>query len=224
MPAGVIFDMDGVLVDSGPAHHRSWQMLAREHRIEVSQERFNNTFGRPSRDIIRIIWGQQTSDEQINRLDEQKERLYREIVSGDLPLMPGCRELLANLSRAGFLLGVATSGPRENLELVLREGQIADYFCATVNGFDIARGKPAPDCFLLAAERMGLPANRCVVVEDAPVGVQAAVAAGMKAIALAGTHPPEPLSEAGASAVVRRLDEITSQVVGRLAGNPGETR
>ena len=216
MPYGAIFDMDGVLVDSGPAHHESWQRLAAKHDIDVPAERFQQSFGRPSRDIIRILWGERARDADIQRLDEEKEALYRELISGHIPLMPGCRKTLARLQKADVRLAVATSGPPENIELVLSEGLIANYIDATVDGFEIAAGKPAPDCFLLAAERLELPPECCVVVEDAPVGIQAATAAGMQAIALVGTHPAETLQSAGAAHVVRCLDEITPELVSRL--------
>ncbi len=216
MVRGVIFDMDGVLVASGPAHAASWRLLARRHGIELSEERFRESFGRPSRDIVRMIWGEDLSDEQVRRIDEEKERIYRDLISGIVPLSIGAREVLQALSRAGFVLAVATSGPPENLELVLRETGLGRYFAATVHGFDVRHGKPAPDCFLLAAERAGLVAGACVVVEDAPVGIQAAKAAGMRAIALAGTHPRETLAAAGAAWVLDRLDELTPELVRSL--------
>lgn len=217
MSYGVIFDMDGVLVDSGPAHHQSWQRLAAKHGIDVPAERFQQTFGRPSRDIIRIIWGERVSDQEIQQLDEEKETLYRELISEHIPLMPGCRKTLERLQKADVRIAVATSGPPENIELVLSEGLIANYFDATVDGFEIAAGKPAPDCFLLAADRLELPAASCVVVEDAPVGIQAATAAGMKTIALIGTHPAAVLQTAGAARVVQKLEEITPALVAQLA-------
>jgi beta-phosphoglucomutase len=213
---GVIFDMDGVLVASGPAHAASWRVLARRHGIELSDQRFRETFGRPSRDIVRMIWGEHVSDEQIRQIDDEKERIYRELITGIVPLTIGAREVLQALSRAGFVLAVATSGPPENLELVLRETGLDRYFAATAHGFDVHHGKPAPDCFLLAAERAGLAAGNCVVVEDAPVGIQAACAAGMPAIGLAGTHPRERLAAAGAAAVIDRLDELSPELVRTL--------
>ncbi len=219
MPFGVLFDMDGVLVDSGPAHRESWQRLARKHGLEVSAERFRQTFGRPSRDIIRFLWGAQVTDDQVGRLDAEKETLYRQLIRDHIPLMPGCRELLARLRKAGYRLAVATSGPPENLDLVISDGLIANYFEAEVHGFEIARGKPAPDCLLLAAERLELPPERCIVVEDAPVGIEAAHAAGMKTIALAGTHPAEALKAAGAERSVSTLDEITLELVAGLVAS-----
>lgn len=216
MPYGVIFDMDGVLVDSGPAHHESWRQLARRHELDISDESFKQHFGRPSRDIISALFGDQLRGGEIRRLDEEKEQLYRTLIADRIPLMPGCRETLTALEKSGLRLAVATSGPPENVDLVLSEGLIANYFAATVNGFEIARGKPAPDCFLLAADRLSLKPAECVVIEDAPVGVQAGVAAGMKVIGLAGTHAAEPLTQAGAARVVTKLPEITANLIRQL--------
>ncbi len=216
MAEGVIFDMDGVLVDSGPAHQESWQRVARKHGIEITPEKFRQTFGLPSRDIVRIVWGDQVTDDEVARLDEEKEAVYRDFIRDHIPLMPGCRALLERLRRNGLLLAVATSGSPENLDLVISDGLIANYFQAEVHGFDVAAGKPAPDCFLLAAERLGLSAEKCVVIEDAPVGITAGHAAKMPVIALVGTHPPEPLSSAGADRVVSKLDEITPEMIRAL--------
>lgn len=216
MPHGVIFDLDGVLVASGPAHQASWRALARKHGIQVTDAVFTETFGRPSRDIIRLIWGANLTDADVQRIDEEKEALYRSLITGMVPLTIGTREMLASLAQAGFVLAVATSAPAANLDLVLNETRIAPYFTATVHGFDVQRGKPAPDCFLLAARRAGLAPAECVVVEDAPVGVEAARAANMPAIGFTGTHPPQRLMDAGAAWVVERLSEITPKMVERL--------
>ncbi len=216
MPKGVIFDMDGVLVASGAAHRKSWQLLGRKHGIDLSDEAFADSFGRTSRDIIRMMWGDAVGDADIQRYDEQKERIYRDLISGMVPLTIGVRETLAALSQAGLVLALATSGPPENIDLVLRETGLESAFAAAVNGFDVAHGKPAPDCFLLAAERTGLSPENCVVVEDAPVGIQSGLAAGMKVIGFVGTHPAERLHDAGAACVVEQLNEITPNLVSRL--------
>ena len=123
---------------------------------------------------------------------------------------------MAGLAQAGYTLAVGTSGPPENLELVLRETGLGHYFAAKVHGFDVAHGKPAPDIFLLAAERAGLSPDNCVVVEDAPVGIQAGLVAGMQIIGYVGSHPAERLQEAGAIRLVERLTEITPLLVAEL--------
>jgi beta-phosphoglucomutase family hydrolase len=216
LPRGVIFDMDGVLVASGPAHRQSWRMLARKRGIEMSDEAFVESFGRTSRDIIRSLWGEGLSDEQVEQIDAEKEALYRELITGMVPLTIGTREVLSGLRAAGYVLAVATSGTPENVEMVLNEGRLQDYFAATATGFEVQHGKPAPDIFLLAAQRAGLQPEDAVVVEDAPVGIQAGRAAGMKIIGFVGTHPAERLREAGADRVAERLSEITPGLVDEL--------
>lgn len=216
MEKGVIFDVDGVLVDSGSAHIASWRILAGKHGIEISDEEFARTFGQTSRDIIRKLWGTNVSDADVRRFDDEKEAAYREIIAGNVPLTPGAHEMLTALRDGGYGLAVATSGPRENVALVLEETGLGPFFAAVVSGFDISRGKPAPDCFLLAAERAGLSPANCAVVEDAPVGIQAALAADMSPIGFVGTHPAERLEQAGAALTVERLTEITPEVVGDL--------
>lgn len=214
----MIFDLDGVLIASGPAHASSWKVVARRHGIVLTDAQFRETFGLPSRDIIRQLWsGAPLSDEQVRAIDDEKEAAYRELVSGMLPLMIGARELLARLTAAGHPLAIATSGPPENLDLFLDESRLRPHFAALVHGRDIHAGKPAPDCFLLAAERLGRAPGECVVVEDAPVGIAAALAAEIPPIALIGTHPVERLEECRPAAIVRSLAEIDTALVGRLA-------
>lgn len=214
----VIFDMDGVLVDSAAAHHASWRIVAERAGLDVSAERFASTFGRPSRDIIRIIWGPDIDAAAIARIDAEKEAAYRELIRDNVPIMPGCRGALDALRAAGLRLAVATSGPPENLELVLDGGGLRAHFDATVHGFDIRHGKPAPDCFLLAAERLGVAPARCVVIEDAVVGVQAGVAAGMRVIGFAPTGDGEHLQAAGAAAIISGMNSLTADLILHQAG------
>ncbi|MBI5866007.1 MAG: HAD family phosphatase [Planctomycetes bacterium] len=213
---GVIFDMDGVLVASGPAHAESWRVVARRDGIEITDADFKAHFGRPSRDIIRVTWGTGLSDEDVRRIDDAKEAAYRELIHGCIPLTAGVREILQGLRAAGLRLAIGTSGPRENVELVLTESTLAPYFDAVVTGFDVRRGKPAPDCFLLGAQRLRLLPVQCVVVEDAPVGIEAALAAGMPCIALVGTHPAERLKAAGATSIVHDLQDVTPALIAKL--------
>lgn len=213
MSFGVIFDMDGVLVASGPAHAASWKAVARRHNVQISDQQFHGTFGRTSREIIQLLWGEQVNDDAARRIDDEKEACYRELIRGMVPLMIGARETIQALRDADIPIAIATSGPPENVELVLSESRLAPFFKTVVTGMDVQRGKPAPDVFLLAGERLGLKPNQCLVVEDAPVGIEAAHAAGMRVLALVGTHPAETLNTAGADRIVTRLAEVTPTLV-----------
>ena len=216
MPDAVIFDMDGVLVASGRAHAASWKMLAKRTGISVTDEQFRASFGKTSREIIREWWGADLPDQRVRELDDEKERIYRELITGLVPLTVGVRETLWHLQNAGYRLAVGTSGPRANVELVLRETGMTGFFAALATGEDVTRGKPAPDVFLVAAERLGIDPHRCVVVEDAPVGIAAAIGAGTSPLGFAGTHSAAVLAQAGAKYVARQMNEITPDLIAAL--------
>ena len=204
----VIFDMDGVLVDSYRAHLESWQIVAAHHGVAMTEEQFAHTFGQTSREIIPNLWPGRFTQDDVRVFDREKEAAYRAILARDFPAMDGAPELIRALHDAGFRLAIGSSGPAENVAAVrpyLPGGQLIQ---ATVDGGQVRQGKPAPDIFLKAAAELLVPPARCAVIEDAPVGLEAARRAGMAAIALTGTAPREKLA-AGARLVVESLRELT---------------
>jgi beta-phosphoglucomutase len=211
----VIFDMDGVLVDSYRAHFESWRLMAAEEGHEITEAQFAASFGRTSREVIRSWWGDRYDDRQTARLDDRKEDLYREILAADFPSMDGAQELLGSLRRAGFLLAIGSSGPPENIELCVDRLGGPEQFGAIVSANDVTRGKPDPQVFLLAADRLGARPAECVVVEDAPLGVEAARKAGMAVVAVASTGRTRE-SLARADFVVNSLRGITPEKIDRL--------
>jgi beta-phosphoglucomutase len=210
---GAIFDMDGVLVDTYRAHYRSWLEMAEPEGLHFSEADFAPTFGRTSREIIAHFWGKDRYDDaEIARLDARKEAAFRRLMETEFPAMPGVDELLQTLREAGFRLAVGSSGPPENVDLVLEKLGARELFQAVVTGADVARGKPDPQVFLLAAQRLGIPPAACVVIEDAPPGVAAAQAAGMASVGLVSTgRRREDL--AAADAIVNQLGEISPQML-----------
>jgi beta-phosphoglucomutase len=211
--SAVIFDMDGVLVDTYDAHYRSWLEMAEPEGIHFTEAEFAETFGRTSREIIAHYWGEgRYDDAQIAELDLRKEVAFRRAVEANVPAMPGVHELLGNLHRAGFRLAVGSSGPPENVALVLDKLGIREFFGAVVSGADVTRGKPDPQVFLLAAERLGVAPRRCAVIEDAPPGVAAANAAGMTSVGLVSTGRTSA-QLAAARAVVGSLGEISPRML-----------
>ena len=211
---GVIFDMDGVLVDSYQAHFVSWRRLGEVHGLVMTEEQFAATFGKTSREIISQFWADAVDEGEIPAWDAQKEAFYREELAEHFPEMPGASELIRALHAAGFALAIGSSGPPENVAIVHKLLPAGDLIDVTVNGHEVKRGKPAPDVFLRAAEKLQLDAVQCAVIEDAPVGIDAAHRAGMPAVALTGTVPREQL--AAADLIVDSLHELTPQVLSDL--------
>ncbi len=213
--------MDGVLVDSYHAHFESWQRVAAEEGVTYTEKDFAWSFGRTSREIIRGTWGRADySDDRIRAIDARKEAYFREIIGRAFPIMDGAKELIDALGRAGFLVAVGSSAPPENVALVLDRLGGADRFAAVVNGMDVRRGKPDPQVFLLAAARADAQPARCVVIEDARPGIEAAKRAGMASVALVSTgrheddfRPVQP------DLIVRSLRELDPAVLKMLLNN-----
>ena len=183
--------MDGVLIDSGPFHFQAWrEIFARECGRDFSVEEFRRTFGWRNPEMLRDVLGPDTSEEDIRRLAEIKESRYRELIrqDGAQLLLPGVLERLAQLEQDGWRQAVASSAPPENVMAILDVLPMRRYFGAVITAEDVTRGKPDPEPFLTAAQRLGVPPARCVVVEDAPAGVEAARRAGMACIGLLTTH------------------------------------
>lgn len=212
---GVIFDMDGVLVDSYRAHLQSWQVMARQHDLQMSEADFARTFGKTSREIIRQLWPGRFNDEQVIALDAEKEAAYRDVLRQHFPEMAGASELIASLHASGFRLAIGSSGPAENVELVRRLIGGGQYIRAIVHGTEVKHGKPDPQIFLLAAEKLGLAAEKCAVIEDAFVGLEAARRAGMAAIGLVGTATAESMFDK-ADRVVEFLRDLTPQMIANV--------
>jgi beta-phosphoglucomutase family hydrolase len=205
---GAIFDWDGVIIDSAALHEQSWHRLARELGTTIAPDSFIRGFGMKSARIIEEIHGWSQDPAEIARLTNRKEALYREIVEqSDIAPLAGVVEWLHRLAEAGVPCAVASSTQRLNIDAVLSRIGLQDAFRAIVSAEDVVHGKPSPEVFLKAAGKLDLSPARCVVFEDAHVGIEAAHAAGMMVVAVATTHPATELS--AADLVVRRLDELS---------------
>jgi beta-phosphoglucomutase len=193
---GVIFDLDGVLVDTGWAHKQSWYDLAEKEGFSMTDEFFYSTFGMQNYMIIPMLLRRDAPPDEVKMLSDWKEQRYREIIAEKLVPSDGAKMLLNDLKNEGFLLAVGSSAPRANLELVLERTGLQEYFDAYVTGQEVTNGKPAPDTFLKAAEKLSLGAESCVVVEDAVQGVEAGKAAGMPVVAVTTTRSRADLHKA----------------------------
>ena len=202
----VIFDMDGVLADTGPIHYESWIKLAKQIGVKFSKRFFNLTFGQQSTSITRELVGPKIKQEVVEKWANLKELFYRELVKDELKPLPGALALIKILHARNFKLAIGSSGPPENVELLLSTLSIKDYFDVIITAAEVKNGKPAPDVFLIAAEKLNIKVDNCLVIEDAPVGITAAQKAGMKVIALRTTHRNMDLLDA--DMVVQDLSSV----------------
>jgi len=189
----VIFDMDGVLADTGPIHFESWLKMASEINVEFTREFFEETFGQQSVTITRKLLGNNVNDEELVKRAYLKEHYYREMVKDKLEPLPGAIELIETLSHKRFKLAVGSSGPPENVKLLLNSLKVKKYFDVIITAAEVSKSKPEPDVFLMGAEKVNVKPENCIVIEDAPVGIEAAKRAGMKSIAITTTHDEKEL-------------------------------
>ncbi len=208
-PYAVLWDMDGTLVDTAELHFQAWVALAAEMGRPFTRADFAGTFGWRNPEIIPKVFGI-ADPAEVRRLGDQKEQLYRHTARAGVALLPGVRRLLEDLQAAGFAQAIGSSAPRDNLDLILELTQTTPLFGAVVSMEDTSRGKPDPEVFLIAARKLGVAPQRCLVLEDAPVGVEAAKAGGMKCIGVTfvGHHSAAALQAAGADRVVPTLEQI----------------
>jgi beta-phosphoglucomutase family hydrolase len=185
---GVIFDMDGVLADTGPIHYESWVKMANEIGKTFKKSFFEATFGQQSVHITRKLVGRKVDQNLVEKWAQLKEQYYREMVKDKIEPLPGVIELIEDLKSTNFKLAVGSSGPPENVELLLKSLKIKLFFDVIITAADVQNGKPSPDVFIIAAQKINVKPQNCLVIEDAPVGIEAAKRANMKCIALTTTH------------------------------------
>ena len=184
----VLWDLDGTLVDSGDCHWRAWRDTMRGEGIELTYERFLESFGQKNDRILTTWLGGSVTAETIRRVGDAKEALYRERAMREgLTSLPGAAEWVERLHRDGWRQAIASSAPAENVRVMLRVLHLDGFLDAIAAAEDVTAGKPDPQVFLAAAAKLQVPAGACVVVEDAAAGVEAARRAGMKCVGVSRT-------------------------------------
>ena len=188
MNRAVIWDVDGTLVDSEEYHWLSWRDAMAAEGSPISHGQFLLSFGLRNDRILRGWLGPETTDDAIQRIGDWKEAEFRRL-AGEHGLTPlaGAAEWVARLHAQGWKQAVGSSAPRLNIDAMLRALTLDGYFDQVVSAEDVTRGKPDPQVFLTAAARLGVPPERCIVVEDAPLGVEGARRAGMRSIGVSRT-------------------------------------
>ncbi len=210
----VIWDLDGVILDSAEEHRLAWHRMAQEEGLPFTDEQFWATFGMRNDRIFSLLW-KEVPPERVPELADRKEAYYREFIRAKAAPLPGAIELLSELRAAGYPQALASSTPLKNIEVISEVLGLNKYLDAFVSGETVPRGKPAPDVFLKAAATLGIEPAYCLVIEDAVAGVQAAHAGGMKCIAVMGNRDLPGLREAELS--VKDLTEVNLERIRALA-------
>ena len=213
--AAIVFDLDGVLIDSEQLWDEARQDLAAEHGIDWPEEASRAMMGMSSREWPKYMAGEVGIPLSPDEVNEEVVRRMLRGYEDHLPLLPGAREAVERLA-GRWPLGLASSSNREIIDVVLDRMGVTDRFTATVSSEEVDRGKPAPDVYLEAARRLGIDAERCVAVEDSHNGILSAKAAGMRAIAIPNPHyPPGEDALAEADLRVEDLEALTTDAIER---------
>ena len=212
-PRAVLWDLDGTLVDSGDYHWRSWRDTLAAEGQPLTYQQFLDSFGQRNDRILAGWLGSDASAARITRIGDAKEALYRDFARREgLVALPGAVQWVQRLHESGWRQAIASSAPRANVQVMVDAVGIAGYFEALVAAEDVTIGKPDPQVFLTAAARLGVSPARCVVVEDAAAGIEAARAGGMRSIGVSAT------ATLPADVSVRSLADLSPDAFDRLLG------
>ncbi len=194
IPFAVIFDMDGVIVDSNPYHKISLRQFCEQHGYGLSDEDLlNKIYGRTNNDWIKNLFGD-LAKERILELGEEKEALFRDLYKNEIHSLAGLEDFLKELEAQKIPKAIGTSAPRSNVDFVLAATQLGKYFTTILDQSDVEQGKPNPEIYLKVAARMGFAPLQCIVFEDSLSGVEAAQRAGAKVVGVTTTHSKEELA------------------------------
>ena len=213
---GVLWDIDGVILDSAEQHRLAWKRLAEEHGFPYTDEAFWAGFGQRNSDVIPQMFGVAGPAERVAALGDRKETIYRALLAEQAVALPGARELMAALHAAGYRQALGSSAPAENIRTIIALLGLEPWLEAYVSGESVAHGKPAPDIFLACAERLGIAPQRCLVIEDAPAGIAAAHAGGMRCLAVRRAGQADPTGLEAADTIVNALTEASVALVDHL--------
>jgi HAD superfamily hydrolase (TIGR01509 family) len=209
-PDAVIFDMDGVLIDSNPFHLQNWREFLIRKGVSFDPEKLPaQIFGERDDKALRMFLGEDLSEAQVQQWSEELEANFREAFRPHAQALPGAEALIKACYEAGIPMAVASSAMKKNVDFVVDALCLGSFFRCVASGDEVHRPKPDPEIYLLAADRLGAEPSRVLAFEDSPIGIEAVVRAGMKCVAIASTFSVECLrADTQAHAVVQGFGEV----------------
>ena len=205
----VVFDMDGVLLDSGAHHRDAWRLLLADLGLTPAPDFWRLTIGRPAEEAVALLLGRPVDAAEAARLARRKREHYAQLAARGMQPIPGAPAFVAGLARQGVPRAVATSASRHDVDALLAEIGVRRHFQVIVTADDVRRGKPDPEVYVRAAAGLGLPPTGCVVFEDSVVGIHAARGAGMRVIGVTTAHSDHELQAAGAERAIADFEVMT---------------
>lgn len=214
-PFALIFDMDGVIADTGDFHERAWFIFCENHKIPIDSKLFRNIlFGLSNRETLKILYSRELPKEEFEKYVDEKEKLFRALAAKAVKPLKGLKNLLKEARIAGFTMAVASSAPLENIIFILEKTDTGKFFDQITSADEILNSKPHPEIFLKTAAKTGYQPTECFVFEDSFAGIQAGNSAGMKVIGVASTHKIDELRNTIFN--IHNFDEINIQKLHHL--------
>lgn len=211
---GVIFDMDGVIVDSNPYHKIALKEFCSRHGYELTDDQLlKRIYGRTNREWITDLFGK-LPEEQLLEYTEEKEQLYRKLFNEDIKPLKGLVKFLDLLDEKNILRAIGTSAPRSNVDFTLTRTNTTKYFPTILNDTFVTHSKPHPEIYIKSAAALGLPNDQCIVIEDSLSGVEAGQKAGSKVVGVTTTHTREELAHC--ALVIDDFEGLTIEILEKL--------
>jgi beta-phosphoglucomutase family hydrolase len=192
---GVIFDLDGTMVDNMMVHHRAWQRKLKELGLDMTLEEVREQIHGINEEIFIRLFGNRFTTAERKQLAYEKEEAYRAIYKSEIKLIKGLAGFLESLHEMGVPMAIGSAAPAENVDFVLDTLNIRNYFSAVFHAGDVEKGKPDPEIYLKCAAGLNLSPGECIVFEDSPTGAQAAISAGCRLVIVTTTHPEPEFSK-----------------------------
>lgn len=210
-----LFDMDGVIVHTNPYHKKAFKIFLEKHNVSLTDEELKeHVYGRTNAEIFPYIFKDEYTEERGKEWADEKEALFRELYKKDVEPVNGLLPFLDELKRRKVKAAVGTSAPKENLDFIMDRLELRPYFDVFLHSADVSDGKPNPEIYLKAAERLGIDSESCVVFEDSVAGVKAGLNAEMKVVAVATTHSSDEFE--GAHLVIDDFEEMSVERLMKL--------
>ena len=197
MITGIIFDMDGTMVDSLPYHHEAWKIFFNENKVENFSEKLKDYKGGGTLDLMKAVYGDRYSLKELKKMSDEKEMIFRRIYKGKIKPIKGFKNFLIDIKSKNILVGLASNAIRKNVSMIINELEIYDHFDSIICGDEVINGKPNPEMFNETINRLNIDKSECLIFEDSLEGILAAKNSGIKVIGITSSSSNKVLTNAG---------------------------